>query len=84
MDALDILIARTLRARWGNCRPPDRAWRRISRRVVANLWRANPIWEEDRRGRRVSPATGSLWLSPSPAAGSLLFWHYDLMVLRFA
>lgn len=84
MDLLDILIAQTLRARWGNCRPPDRVWRRIRRRVVTYMGHTSPIWEEDRRGDGNRMALEPQWLSPFPAMGPLLLWRYDLMVLRFA
>ncbi|RME38792.1 MAG: hypothetical protein D6793_02170 [Thermoflexia bacterium] len=83
MDALDLLIARTLRARWGNSRPPARAWMRIHRRVTAHLlWRSVPSWEEENRGQANGRGLSSM-LFPFPAAGSFLLWRYDLIVLRF-
>lgn len=82
MDVLDLLIARTLKARWGNCRPPARAWGEIHRQVVAYLsWHNAPI--EEYRWSRPDVRTQSSFLSPFPAPGSF-FWRYDLLVLRFA
>lgn len=81
MDALDLLIAQTLKDRWGNCRPPARAWGEIHRRVVAHLlWHNAPI-EEYRWGQRDVRAQSLLSTFPTP--GSFL-WRYDLVVLRFA
>lgn len=79
---LDLLITCVLKARWGMCRPPSRAWKRIHRRArtLVEGRALAPDWERMTRGNRPQIP----WLVPLPATGSLLLWRYDLLSLRLA
>jgi hypothetical protein len=79
MDALDVLIAQALQARWGNATPSPRIWRRIVRHVASLTV---PIYDDAstyRSNQRPDPL-----LVPFPSAGSLLLWRYDLLLMRVA
>jgi len=79
MDALDVLIAQAMQARWGNARPSPRVWRQIVRRATSltlslrnDVSTHHPDWRPDP------------FLIPFPSAGSLMLWRYDLLLMRVA
>lgn len=83
MDALDLLIARSLHNRWGHVEPSPRVWRRIIRRVAALSSLIPPAWHNhpfDYPRRPPEP----ILITPFSSAGSLLLWRYDLLLMRVA
>lgn len=83
MDALDILIAQSLRDRWGHASPLPRVWRRMIRRVAALSSPISPAW---RNNPNPSPRYSfePIFAAPFFASGSLLLWRYDLLLMRVA
>jgi len=83
MDALDVLIAQAMQARWGNARPSPRVWRRIIRRVASLFPPTPPIWRNNPSYYPKHPFE-PLLITPFSSAGSLLLWRYDLLLMRVA
>ncbi len=79
MDALDVLIAQAMQARWGNARPSSRVWRRIARRTASLTFSLRNDVSTHRPDWRPDP-----FLVPFSSAGILLLWRYDFLLMRVA